>query len=54
LLARLIDELQRAARDDEVPQEERSKFERTATFLKTTGWQIAISALGGAGGNLLS
>jgi hypothetical protein len=54
LLARLIDELQRAARDDEVPQEERSKFERTAAFLKTTGWQIAISALGGAGGNLLS
>ncbi len=54
LLTRLIDEFQRAASDDEIPPEERTKIERTVAFLKTTGWQLAISALGGAGGNLLS
>jgi hypothetical protein len=54
LLSRLIDELQRASMDDEIPPEERTKLARTAAFLKTTGWKIAIGALGGAGGNLLT
>lgn len=54
LLNRLIAELQRAAEDDVLPDEERSKLKRTAAFLRTSAWQVALNALGGAGGNILA
>lgn len=54
LLNRLIAELQQAAEDEHLPEEERSKLRRTATFLGTSAWQLALSALGGAGGNIIS
>lgn len=54
LLNRLIAELQRAAEDEELPDEERSKLKRTAAFLGTSAWQLALNALSGAGGNLIA
>jgi hypothetical protein len=54
LLDRLIAELQRAAENDDLPEEERSKLKRTAAFLRTSAWQLALNALGGAGGNMIA
>ena len=54
LLTRLIDELKRAADEDDVSDEDRTTIQRTVAFLRTTGWQLAVGALSGAGGNMLS
>ena len=54
LLNRLIAELQRASEDEDVPEEERSKLKQIAAFLGTSAWQLALSALGGAGGNIIA
>lgn len=53
-LERLIAALQTAADDDSRPDEERSRFRQAATWLGTTASAIAIGALGGAGGNILT
>lgn len=53
-LERLIDALQAAADDDSRPEEERSRFRQAAAWLGTTASAIAIGALGGAGGNMLT
>lgn len=53
-LERLISALQAVADDDSRPQEERSRFRQVALLLGGAASQIAIGALGGAGGNLLS
>lgn len=53
-LERLIAALQTAADDDSRPDEERSRFRQAAAWLGTTASAIAIGALGGAGGNLMT
>ncbi|WP_043456605.1 hypothetical protein [Gordonia polyisoprenivorans] len=53
-LERLIAALQAVADDDSRPDEERSRFRQVALLLGGAASQIAIGALGGAGGNLLS
>jgi hypothetical protein len=54
LLNRLIAELQQAAERDDLPEEERSKLKRTAIFLRTSAWQIALNALGSASGTIIT
>jgi len=54
LLDRLVAALEAAGEDDERLPEERSKLKQVALGLRTAAAQIAIGALGGAGGNLLS
>lgn len=51
---RLIDALVAAADDDSRPDEERNRFRQAAAWLGSTAYQVAIGALGGAGGNLMS
>ncbi|MGW0037504.1 hypothetical protein [Gordonia sp. NPDC003376] len=53
-LERLIAALQTAADDDTRPDEERNRFRQAAAWLGTTASAIAIGALGGAGGNMLT
>lgn len=53
-LDRLIAALQAAATDEERPEEERGRFKQAALWLGGTASQVAITALGGAGGHLLS
>jgi hypothetical protein len=54
LLERLIAALENAADDEMRAPDERSKLKQAATWLASFGSQIAISALGGAAGNVLS
>ncbi|MCV7236005.1 hypothetical protein BST20_27225 [Mycobacterium branderi] len=54
LLQRLINALETAADDDTRAPEERSKFRQAASYLGSFATQVAIGALGGAGGNVLS
>jgi hypothetical protein len=54
LLDRLIAALDSAANDDEREPAERSKFKQAAAYLGSFASHVAIGALGGAGGNLLS
>jgi len=54
LLDRLVTALETAGEDEERLPEERSKLKQVALGLRTAAAQIAIGALGGAGGNLLS
>jgi hypothetical protein len=54
LLRRLINALETAADDDARDPEERSKLRLAATYLGSFATQVAIGALGGAGGNVLS
>jgi hypothetical protein len=54
LLDRLIEALETAGEDEARVSEERSKLKQVAAGLRTAAAQIAIGALGGAGGNLLS
>jgi len=54
LLDRLLTALDAAGEDEERPTEERSKIKQVALGLRSAATQIAIGALGGAGGNLLS
>lgn len=53
-LDRLIDALQHAADDDSRPEEERGRFKQAALWLGGAASQVAINALGGAGGNLIT
>jgi len=53
-LRRLISALEGAADDDARAPEERSKFRQAASYLGSFATQVAISALGGAGGNVIS
>lgn len=54
LLDRLITALETAGEDEARVPDERSKLKQVAVGLRTAAAQIAIGALGGAGGNLLS
>jgi hypothetical protein len=42
------------AEDEARDKEERSWFEQIVLTLRGAAWQVAIGALGGAGGNLLT
>lgn len=52
-LERLIAAIEQSAEDDDLPEEEQSRRKRTAAFLRTTVYQLALNALGGAGGNVI-
>lgn len=54
LLDRLVAALEAAGEEDERNPEERSRLRQVALALRTAAAQIAIGALGGAGGDLLS
>jgi hypothetical protein len=54
LLERLIAALQDAAKDEMRTPEERGKFKQAAGWLGSFASQVAIGALGGAAGNVLS
>lgn len=54
LLERLVAALEAASEDDEVPESQRGKAKQAALWLGDTLSKIAIGALGGAGGNILS
>jgi hypothetical protein len=54
LLQRLISALETAADDDTRADEERSKFRQVAAYLGSFATQVAIGALGGAGGIVLT
>lgn len=54
LLERLVAGLEAAAEEEGRPEEERGKLKSTATWLGSFASQVAINALGGAGGNMLS
>ncbi|MFN3002211.1 hypothetical protein [Mycolicibacterium wolinskyi] len=51
---RLIAALEAAADDESRQPEERSRFRQIALSLRGAAWQVAIGALGGAGGNLMT
>jgi hypothetical protein len=53
-LDRLIAALADAADDEDRGVEERNKLKQVVTGLRGAAYQIAIAALGGAGGNLIS
>ncbi|MFD0837850.1 hypothetical protein [Williamsia serinedens] len=53
-LGRIITALDIAADDDKHPEAERTRFRQVAAVLGGAASQIAIGALGGAGGNMLS
>jgi hypothetical protein len=54
LLERLVTGLEGAAEDEDRPEEERSKLKQAALWLGGALSQVAIGALGGAGGNIIS
>jgi hypothetical protein len=54
LLDRLIAALEAAGEDESRDEPERSKFKQAALWLGSFGSQVAIGALGGAGGHMLS
>ena len=54
LLTNLVAAINNAADDAAIEPQTRSKLAEVAAFLGATGWQVAIAALGGADGNLLS
>jgi hypothetical protein len=54
LVERLIAAFENAAADDDRDAAERSKFKQAAGWLGSFASQVAIGALGGAGGNMLS
>lgn len=53
-LGRVIAALEAAADDDSRQPEERSRFKQIALSLRGAAYQVAIGALGGAGGNLMT
>lgn len=53
-LERLVAALEAAAADDARPEQERSRFKQAAFWLGGAASQVAIGALGGAGGNLIN
>lgn len=54
LTKRLIAELESAAADGSRTEEERGKLRQAASWIAGFGYQVAVSALGGAGGNMMS
>ena len=54
MLERLIAALEAAAEDPDRAPEDRGKLKQVAGWLGSTASQIAISALGGAGGTIIS
>jgi hypothetical protein len=54
LLERLVAALEAASESDDISEPERSKAKQAALWLGSALSQIAISALGGAGGHMLS
>jgi hypothetical protein len=54
LLDRLITALEQAGDDQTRPDEERGKLHQAAVWLGSFASQVAIGALGGAGGNIIS
>ncbi|GAA1072942.1 MULTISPECIES: hypothetical protein [Tsukamurella] len=53
-LDRLIAAIEAVAADEAQPEEERSKARQLGMSLKGALYQVAIGALGGAGGNIMS
>lgn len=53
-LERLIAAPGAAAEDDSRPEEERSRFKQAILTLRGAAWQVALGALSGAGGNLMT
>ncbi len=53
-LERMVAALEAAANDEGRDEEERSRFQQAKLTLKGAAYQIAIGALGGAGGNLVT
>ena len=53
-LERLIAAIESAADDDSREDEERGRFRQLALSLRGAAYQVAIGALGGAGGNMLT
>ncbi|GAT09379.1 hypothetical protein H7I77_01875 [Mycolicibacterium novocastrense] len=53
-LERLIAALEAAADDDSRQPDERSRMKQIALTLRGAAWQVALNALGGAGGNLMT
>ena len=54
MVERLVAALQAASEDENVPEPERGKAKQAAMWLGDTLSKIAIGALGGAGGHMLS
>jgi hypothetical protein len=54
LVDQLVAALEAAAEDESRPEPERSKFKQLALGLGGTAYQLAISVVGNAGGNILS
>jgi hypothetical protein len=54
LVDRLVAALYAAAEDDSRPEGERSLLKKTALAIGGAAYQVAIGALGGAGGNILT
>ncbi|WP_237158298.1 hypothetical protein [Mycobacteroides franklinii] len=54
LLERLVQALEAAADDQDRDPDEQGKLRNAATWLGSFASQVAISALGGAGGNFMS
>ncbi|ORV91184.1 hypothetical protein AWC11_11295 [Mycobacterium interjectum] len=54
LLERLITAFEAAGEDNSRDEPERNRFKQTALWLGSAASQVAISALGGAGGHMLS
>lgn len=54
MLEQLVSALEEAGSDPDRPEAERSKFKQVARWLASGASQVAIGALGGAGGNILS
>ena len=50
----MVAALEAAANDEGRDEEERSRFQQAKLTLKGAAYQIAIGALGGAGGNLVT
>lgn len=53
-LERLIAALQAAADDESLDEDERSRFNQIVLTLRGAAWKVAIGALGGAGGHLIT
>jgi hypothetical protein len=53
-LERLIAALEAAENDESLDEEERSRFNQIVLTLRGAAWKVAIGALGGAGGHLLT
>jgi hypothetical protein len=53
VVERIIVALEQAGEDDAQPDEQRGRFKQLALGIRSFGYQVAINALGSAGGNVL-